>query len=103
MDGRSSNPGAEHRAHARTDVLVAGRLLCRGQWAECSVVNVSAGGARLKAAGEFSPGQELCLELAACGRLEGVAAWARGGELGLRFTGDPAEVAAALIGLATYG
>jgi len=82
---------------------VAGRLFCRGEWAECAVVNVSAGGTRLKAAGEYRLGQELCLELAACGRLDGVAAWARGGELGLRFTGDPAEVAAALIGLATYG
>jgi hypothetical protein len=96
-------PGAEHRAHRRADVLVAGRLLCGGQWRPCEVVNISAGGARLRAAGDFCAGAELCLDIEACGQFAASVAWARGGELGLRFSADPAEVALALIGLATYG
>lgn len=95
--------GAEHRAHARKDVLVPGRLLCGGEWRDCAIINVSAGGARLRVSGAYCQGAALCLEIAACGRFEGVAAWSRADELGISFSGDPAENALALIGLATYG
>jgi hypothetical protein len=84
-------------------VFLDGRLHGGDRWSPCQVVNLSAGGARLRIEGAFVPGQELVLELAACGRYPGVAVWARGGEVGLKFTCDPAEVAEALIGLATYG
>lgn len=94
---------ADHRSHARRTVLMSGRLLCGGVWADCEVVNVSAGGARLRILGDYCAGQELCLEIEPCGQFPGVAAWVRGGELGLKFTRDPAETAEALIGLATYG
>jgi len=96
-------PPADLRAHARRAVCLTGRILCADGAAECAVVNVSAGGARLRAAGDFAAGLEVRLELPACGGLPAVVVWAREGELGLRFTGDPAEVACALIGLATYG
>jgi hypothetical protein len=96
-------PIADHRAHARREVLVRGRIRRGGAWMGCEVVNVSAGGARLRAEGEFAAGEALVLELQACGEFVGEVAWARDGELGMRFTGDPADVACALIGLATYG
>jgi len=98
--------GPDLRQHARGAVLMGGRLLSDGQWRPCQVVNVSAGGARLKVEGTYPPGRELVLELAACGRYPGVAVWARGEEMGLKFTCGPAELAElveALIGLATYG
>jgi len=100
-----ANPasGPDLRVHARSSVFLDGRLLCGGQWSPCQVVNLSAGGARLAVSGSFAPGQELLLELGVCGRYPGVAVWARGGEVGLKFTCDPAEVAEVLIGLATYG
>lgn len=151
---------ADQRSHARRDVLLAGRLRHGEAWLACEVVNLSAGGAKLRTQGAdwrpdsllgslsdsrpnsrpgsqpnsqpnsrsgsqpdsqpegdtpaaeglpacagvaFTPGQELALELAPCGLLPGVVAWVRPGELGLRFTGDPARLAEALIGLATYG
>lgn len=119
---------ADQRSHARRDVLLAGRLHHGEAWLACEVVNLSAGGAKLRTQGAdwrsgsqpegdtpaaeglpacagvaFTPGQELALELAPCGLLPGVVAWVRPGELGLRFTGDPARLAEALIGLATYG
>lgn len=139
---------ADQRSHARRDVLLAGRLRHGEAWLPCEVVNLSAGGAKLRTQGAdwrpdsllgslsdsllgslsdsrpdsqpegdtpsaeglparagvaFTPGQELALELAPCGLLPGVVAWVRPGELGLRFTGDPARLAEALIGLATYG
>ncbi len=95
--------GPDHREHARSAVLMAGRLYCCGEWKPCQVVNVSAGGARLKIDSPYCPGQELALELGACGQYPGLVAWARGEEIGFKFTCDPAEVAEALIGLATYG
>jgi len=98
--------GPDHRQYPRSSVLMAGRLLCDGQWSSCQVVNISAGGARLTTQGACAPGQELILELAACGRYPGVAVWARGGEVGLKFTceaAEQAELAEALVGLATYG
>lgn len=131
---------ADQRSHARRDVLLAGRLRHGEAWLPCEVVNLSAGGAKLRTQGAdgrtdlhvtsrvssqpdsqsegdkpsaeglparvgtgFAPGQELTLELAPCGLLPGVVAWVRPGELGLRFTGDPARLAEALIGLAVYG
>ncbi|MBF0482770.1 MAG: PilZ domain-containing protein [Desulfovibrionaceae bacterium] len=102
--GRASGP--DLREHPRAELLMAGRLLCGGRWISCRVVNVSAGGARLKIEGDYRPGQDLVLELPVCGRYSGVAVWARGGELGLKFACGPeqsAELTEALIGLATYG
>lgn len=100
---------ADQRTHARRDVLLAGRLRRGEAWLPCEVVNLSAGGAKLRVdaaargGAGLAPGQELTLELAPCGLLPGVVAWVRPGELGLRFTGDPARLAEALIGLAVYG
>ena len=96
-------PGAEHRGSARTEVLVAARLLCDGVWRPCEVVNISVGGAKLRSQDAYSPGQELRLEIEPCGQFPGVVAWARGAELGFRCTGDTSGMAEALIALATYG
>ena len=93
----------DHREYARRAVLVAGRLLCDGVWQACEVVNLSAGGARLRVLGIYCPGQELCLEIGPCGQFPGVVAWVRGEEIGLRFSCDPAETAEALIALAMHG
>jgi len=82
---------------------MAGRLQCCGAWTDCEVVNISAGGARLRVREAYSQGQELCLEIGSCGPFPGVAVWVRGEELGVKFSRDPAETAEALIGLATYG
>ena len=102
-DAQNSPPGPDHRGHARRTVLVPGRLLNEGEWEACEVINLSVGGAKLRIWGIFCPGQELTLELESCGRFDGVVAWVRGDELGLRFTRDPAGIAEALIGLAVYG
>jgi len=95
--------GPDNRSHARRAVRITGRLFSDGVWQDCEVINVSAGGAKLHVVSACRPGQELRLEIELCGQLPGVAAWVRGDELGIKFTGDPAETAAALIGLATYG
>jgi hypothetical protein len=100
---KSPASGSDHRGHARQTVLVAGRLRCEGEVQPCEVVNVSVGGAKLRVLGIYCPGQELSLEIKACGQFPGVVAWVRGDEVGLKFTCDPAETAEALIALATYG
>ncbi|MHC1701942.1 MAG: PilZ domain-containing protein [Humidesulfovibrio sp.] len=103
--GPASSPpsGSDHRGSARHTVLVAGRLRCEGESQTCEVVNVSVGGAKLRVLGIYCPGQELTLEIKACGQFPGVVAWVRGDEVGLKFTCDPAQTAEALIALATYG
>ncbi|PKN08235.1 MAG: hypothetical protein CVU73_07160 [Deltaproteobacteria bacterium HGW-Deltaproteobacteria-8] len=100
---QSPPSGPDHRGHARKTVLVAGRLLNEGVWEACEVVNVSVGGAKLRVWGIFCAGQELSLEIKACGQFPGKVAWVRGDELGLTFTCDPAEMAEALISLAAHG
>ena len=95
--------GPDHRGHARKTVLVAGSLLCEGEWQTCEVVNVSVGGAKLRVLGIYCQGQELSLEIKACGRFPGVVAWVRGDEVGVTFSCDPLETAEALIALATHG
>lgn len=100
----SSTPsGSDHRGHARQTVLVAGRLLCEGQWQPCEVVNVSVGGAKLRVLGIYCPDLEMTLEIKACGQFPGVVAWVRGDEVGVKFSCDPLETAEALIALATHG
>lgn len=100
----SSTPsGPDHRGHARKTVLVHGRLQCEGVWQPCEVVNVSVGGAKLRVFGIYCPDQELSLEIKACGQFPGVVAWVRGDEVGVKFSGDPLEIAEALIALATHG
>jgi hypothetical protein len=84
-------------------VLVAGRLLNEGVWEACEVINVSVGGAKLRVWGIYCAGQELRLDIASCGQFPGVVAWVRGDEVGIRFACDPAEMAEALIALATHG
>jgi len=95
--------GADHRSHARHTVLVAGRLWSGNEWQTCEVVNVSVGGAKLRVLGIYCKDQELVMEIKSCGKFPGVVAWVRGDEVGLHFTGDPAEIAEALIALATFG
>ena len=102
--GPASPPSAsDHRGHARQTVLVAGRLHSEDERQTCEVVNISVGGAKLRVLGVYCPGQELALEIKACGRVPGVVAWVRGDEVGLKFSGDPLETAEALIALATHG
>lgn len=96
-------PGPEHRGFARQTVLVSGRLLNERLWEACEVINVSVGGAKLRVWGIYCAGQELTLEIKACGRFSGLVAWVRGDEIGLKFSSDPAETAEALIALAMYG
>jgi hypothetical protein len=104
-NGSQKSPAVclEHRGHNRHSLRVSGRIQAEGLWQDCEVVNVSAGGAKLQVQGEYRQGQELTLEIDPCGLFPGVVAWVRGGELGLQFSGGPAEVAEALIGLITYG
>ena len=99
----ASRPGQELREHVRRDVLISGHIQCCGEKQPCEVVNLSAGGARVRTFASYAPGQELCLDIEPCGRFSGKVAWVRGAEAGLTFTCDPAEVAEALIGLAMYG
>jgi len=94
---------SENRGYVRRDVLVAGRLECGGIWTACEVLNVSAGGARLRVPIPYGLGERLCLDIESCGRFAAVVAWARGDEVGLKFSCDPAQTAEALIALATYG
>jgi hypothetical protein len=100
---QSPPSGSDHRGHARRTVLVGGRLLNDGVWEACEVINVSVGGAKLRVWGIFCAGQVLSLDIKACGQLPGVIAWVSGDEVGLKFTADPADMAEALISLATFG
>jgi len=57
----------------------------------CSIRKISAGGAVLHVDQEVAPGERLELELMTGEQLDGVVAWRRGSEVGLRFD-EPVDV-----------
>lgn len=94
---------SDHRAHARRTVLVAGRILEGEEWRPCEIINVSAGGAKIRIDHQVSPGTVVRLEIGPFGHFNGTIAWQQGEEVGLKFSHDPAEMAEVVIGLAMYG
>lgn len=84
----------ERRRFERKKVLWAASVDLRGQRFEGMIVELSAGGARLKFAGPVADGEELTLVLKQLEALDAKVIWQRKGETGLQFLLAPDEVAA---------
>lgn len=75
-----------------------------GQWHECRIRNISAGGAKLQSDSvSLEQGMEILLEIGNFGQFGGTVTWQSGEELGIKFTHDPAEMSEVAMGLALYG
>jgi PilZ domain len=84
----------ERRRYERKKLLWAATVEVRGQRFEGMIVDLSAGGARIKFDAAVAAGDELTLVLKQLDELGAKVVWQREGEAGLQFLLAPEEVAA---------
>ncbi len=90
---------SELRRFERTTVLWSGELVYREQIVACVIVNISAGGAMVRAEDPAFLMTSVVLRNSRIGELAAEVLWRQDGELGLRFADDP-ETVAEIIGRA---
>lgn len=88
----------ERRRFERTQLLWAATVEVRGQRFEGMIVDLSAGGARIKFDAPVAAGDELTLVLKQLDELGAKVVWQREGEAGLQFLLAPDDVAAKIQG-----
>ncbi len=85
---------SERRRHKRKPVLWSARVESRAGPAECIILDLSLGGAKLKtAAPPVPPHQIVTLVIDRFGALRAEVAWSRLGHMGLRFIDPPDHIA----------
>ena len=90
------------RRHERTAVTADASLWHDDSWSGCRIINISMGGAKLNIDLPLRAGHAVRLKIGSFGDFNGVVTWSGCQEVGIRFTQDPSEVAAMVLGLATY-
>lgn len=94
--------GIERRRHPRKAVCLEGRLQTGRLWHDCSIVNISPGGAKLSVAKPVGRARMVRLEIGRFGKFGAEIVWRTGSELGLRFTQTHSEMTEIVVGLAVY-
>jgi hypothetical protein len=89
----------EKRRHKRKPVLWSARVETDTGAAACIILDLSLGGAKLRVPPQAKANQAVTLVIDRFGAINAVVAWCRSGEMGLRFT-DPPEQVAHIIGAA---
>ena len=82
----------ERRAFPRTSVLWAARLLCGAQVVGCRVLNVSAGGIKIRCDRAFKSADDVILKINRFGEFAGTIVWREGADLGIEFHDSPEEI-----------
>jgi hypothetical protein len=84
---------ADRRQHKRKPVLWAARIETRDGPNDCIILDLSAGGAKLRSAAVVTVRDTVTLVIDRFGALNAEVMWARSGKLGLRFLDAPDQVA----------
>lgn len=100
---REQNYDQSRRVHERRTILFDARLRKDGQWQDCRILNMSAGGAKLLVNSNINHGATVSLEVGNFGQFSGTVVWTDREEVGIKFSHDPTEIAEVLMGLAMYG
>jgi hypothetical protein len=87
----------KQRRHKRKPVLWSARVETETGTAECIILDLSLGGAKLRVPALAQAQQPVTLVIDRFGAINAEVAWCRSGEMGLRFT-DPPEQVAHIIG-----
>lgn len=92
------------RRHDRTDLRLQATLVHADASLSCRIVNISAGGAKLRLDdGERLPeGTGVTLEIPPFGAFPARPVWRAGEHVGIQFDGDPGAMAEVVMGLAIY-
>ncbi len=97
----TDNP-SDGREFERKDVLFAARLYVGKDALDCEIVNISFGGAQVRAGKVLNNGDMVVLEIEPFGSFNMEVRWSDGKDTGLRFDDDPAKVAELVMAIATY-
>ncbi len=94
--------GTNRRQHERKETELRGTLLVNGSSVACDVLDISAGGGRLRSVEPLDHDGALTLRIEGFGEFPGDIAWKRGQSLGMRFRDDPEKVAEVLTAILVY-
>lgn len=83
----------EKRRHKRKPVIWSARVETETGQAECIILDLSLGGAKLRVPAQAKAHQPVTLVIDRFGAINGEVAWCRSGQMGLRFTDAPEQVA----------
>ena len=84
---------ADRRIHKRKPVLWSARLECDKGVTPCIILDLSAGGAKLRGTTPAGNREPVSLVIERLGKLRAEVMWARMGLLGIRFLDTPERVA----------
>ena len=94
----------EHkRKDTRETILTKAKVMVDGDWHNCRVLNISTGGAKLQIDRRIEHGTLVSLQIGEFGQFGATIAWQQDTEIGVKFTHDALEMAAVIMGLASYG
>ncbi len=97
MDAREQT--SEIRRFERTTVLWSGQLVFQEQSVACVIVNISSGGAMVRAEDSAIFVTSVVLRCSRIGDLAAEVVWRQDEEIGLKFADDP-EIVAGVLGQA---
>lgn len=84
-NGASEPPGSERRAHARRTVLWAGTMAIGDSEVQCTIHDISSGGALLDTGRSFKTDDRIMLRVDGLGEVPGRVAWRDGNLVGIAF------------------
>ncbi len=86
----------EQRDHLRSAVLWSGEVIQGVRIIPCRILNISAGGAKVRLEGEVPDGSEIRISCNRFGEVPALVVWCRDGKMGLKFLEDPSRVLRAI-------
>ncbi|MFZ2301689.1 MAG: PilZ domain-containing protein [Gallionella sp.] len=96
--------GTEYkRKDTRESILTQARIMAGEGWHNCRILNISTGGAKLQTDRRIGHGTAVLLQIGEFGQFSATVAWQQDTEIGVKFTHDALEMAAVIMGLASYG
>ena len=91
------------RRDTREKIITQAIILIDKDKYDCRILNISVGGAKLQIDRHFDSGLAVILQIGKFGQFNATIAWQQSGELGIKFSHDALEMAAVIMGLASYG
>ncbi len=91
------------RGHKRKPVLLTAAIIVDEQRFDCQILNISAGGVKIKVAHTLNEGAKVVFDLEPFGEFVSKVVWQNGDEFGLQFEDDPEHVAEIVMSIAIYG
>ena len=79
--------GGNRRFFLRTETRIDARILCDAYHADCSVLDLSEGGARIRSFSAKVPPRQLSVEIPGVGTLAGRVVWRGKDQFGFQFRG----------------